>query len=74
MLKRRSDLDRIEAVDDTVAAILRTKTTWERAAMIFDANRTMRLLIEGHLRTLHPDWDATQIQSEIAHRMLYGAD
>ena len=65
---------RIEAVDDTVAAILRAKTTWERAEMIFDANCTIRLLIAGHLLTLHPDWDERQVQSEIARRMLYGAD
>ena len=74
MLRKQPDARRIEAVDDAVAAILRTKKTWERAEMIFDANCTMRLLLEGHLRTLHPDWDKQQIQVEVARRMLYGAD
>ncbi|MBI2843933.1 MAG: hypothetical protein HYX78_11085 [Armatimonadetes bacterium] len=74
MPKRMPNSKQIEAVDDDVAAVLKTKTTWERAEMIFDANDTMRLLIESHLRTLHPDWDDGQVSAEIARRMLYEAD
>jgi hypothetical protein len=44
----------------------------ERVAMVFDANRTMRLRIEGHLRTLHPEWTSEQVTAEIARRMLGG--
>jgi hypothetical protein len=38
-----------------MAEILRNKTTVERIEMIFAANRTMRMMIAGHLRTDHPD-------------------
>ena len=60
-------------VDDAVAEILRRKTPAERVDMAMTANRLMRLRIEGHLRTIHPDWDAAAIQAEIARRMLLGS-
>jgi len=66
------DPKRIEVVDPEMAEILRHKTTEERIAMIFAANRTMRKVIEGHLRTDHPDWDDAQIQAEIARRFSRG--
>ena len=53
-----------------MAAVLRGKTVAERLRMPFDANRTARLLIEGSLRTRHPDWTGFQIRQEIARRML----
>ena len=30
----------------------------------------MRLLIEGHLRGQHPDWDDARIQREVAQIMM----
>ena len=69
-MKWRLDPGQIEVVDDAVADVLRRKTPTERVEMILDANRTMRLLIEGHLRTWHPDWPDEQVAAEIARRML----
>jgi hypothetical protein len=62
----------IEVVDDTMAEIYRTKTPAERLAMVFAGNRTMRLRLQGHLRTYNPDWSDAEIQREIARRMLGG--
>lgn len=45
----------------------------ERVEMIFAANRTMRLLIAGRVKTDHPDWGEVQIQAEVARRMLEAA-
>ena len=59
----------IELLDEAVVEILRRKTKTERVAMIFEANRTMRLRLEGHLRTRHPEWDDQAVQQEIARRM-----
>jgi len=73
-MKWRLDAGQIEVVDDAVAEILRRKTVAERAEMVFEANRFMRLVIEGHLRTVHTDWDDAAIQAEIARRMLLGSD
>ena len=63
----------IELLDEAVAEMLRRKTPVERVAMIFAANRTMRLRLEGHLRTRHPDWDDQAIMQEIARRMSRAA-
>jgi hypothetical protein len=63
----------IELLDEAVVEILRKKTPTERVAMIFAANRTMRLRLEGHLRTRHPDWDDQAVAREIARRMSRGA-
>jgi hypothetical protein len=61
----------IELLDEAVVQVLRGKTSAQRVAMIFAANRTMRLRLEGHLRTRHPDWDDLTLAREIARRMLY---
>ena len=71
---RRVDERRIEVVDDAVAEVLRRKTPAERIEMVLNANRLMRLRIEGHLRTRHPDWDDAAVHAEIARRMLLGSD
>ncbi len=73
-MKWRLDKGQIEVVDDAVAAVLRTKTPAERVAMICAANRTMRLRLGGHLRTIHPDWTDMQVAAEVARRMLGGTD
>jgi len=63
----------IEILDKAVVEVLRRKTPAERVAMIFAANRTIRLRLEGHLRTCHPDWDTQAVMQEIARRMSRGA-
>lgn len=71
-MKWRLDKGQIEVVDDALAEVLRRKTPAERVAMVSSANRTMRLLIEGHLRTRYPDWDDARIAREVARRMTRG--
>ena len=51
---------------------LRRKTPAQRLAMVFAADRTMRLRLEGHLRSRHPDWDSQTVMREIARRMSRG--
>ena len=64
------DLRRMEVLDDEMVAVLRNKIAVERVAMVFDANRTMRLILEGHFRDRQPDWDDHRIQAAIARRLL----
>lgn len=71
-MKWRLDDGQIEVVDDAVAEVLRHKTHAERIGMVFAANRTMRLRIEGFLRSLHPDWTDERINLEVVRRMSYG--
>ncbi|MCX7423131.1 MAG: hypothetical protein NT013_26840 [Planctomycetia bacterium] len=68
----RLDDGQIEVVDPFVAKCLRERTIAERVAMVFDANRTMRGLIEARLRMDRPSWSDQQIAAEIARRMLHG--
>ncbi len=69
----KGNLDRqIEVVDDRVAEILRRKSPAERVEIIFDLNRTMRVMIAGHLRSRHPGWTEEQVQAEVARRMTRG--
>jgi hypothetical protein len=63
----------VELLDEAVVDVLRRKTPVERVAMIFAANRTMRLRLEAHLRSCHPDWDDQTVMQEIARRMSRGA-
>ena len=59
----------IEQGDDMVE-VLRKKTSVERVAMVLDANRTMRLMLQAHFRERHPDWDDDQIAAAVARRLL----
>ena len=69
---RQIQLSRIELLDDAIVEILRRKTPLERVAMIFAANRTVRLRLEAHLRSSHPDWTDQAVAQEIARRMNLG--
>ena len=72
MSKWRLDAGQIEVVDEAVAKVLRSKEPSERVAMIGQANRTMRALLAGHVRTRHPDWSDEQVRREVARRLLRG--
>jgi hypothetical protein len=63
----------VELLDDRMVAVLRGKTAPERVAMVFDAERTMRLLLGAHLRWRHPEWSPSQIAAEIARRRRLGS-
>ena len=71
--KWRLDDGQIEVVDPALAAVLRRKTLAERIAMVSAAHKMVRLCIEGHLRTRHPDWPDAAIDREIARRMTRGS-
>jgi hypothetical protein len=71
-MRRVIDPRRIEVVDDDVVRCLRDKTPAERIAIGFAANRTVRLVIEGALRSDHPDWNDARVKAEVARRMLNG--
>jgi hypothetical protein len=72
-MKWRLDRGQIEVVDDATAEVLRKKTPAERVAMISSCHQTMRLMLEGYLRTQHPDWDDSRVLADVARRMTRGA-
>lgn len=71
-MKHRLDDGQIEVVDDAIADALRQVSPAERVRMICACNRTMRLLIAGHILTSHPDWGQARVSAEVARRMLRG--
>jgi hypothetical protein len=40
--------------------------------MVFEAERSMRRMLDAGLKSQHPDWSQTQIKQEIARRWLKG--
>ena len=74
MAERRLDPRRIEMVDPAMAEIYRRMPPWRRVQIALDANRTARLVVEGSVRTHHPDWDDDRVRAEVARRMLLGSE
>ncbi len=67
MLSRKMNL---ELIDERIVEIIRRKTPTERIAMILDANDMARSLAAAGIRHRYPEWDASQLQAEVARRML----
>ena len=72
-MKWRLDRGQIEVVDDRLAEVLRQRTPAQRVRMISQAHRTMRLVVEGGVRTRHPDWKDDRVKAEVVRRMTRGA-
>jgi hypothetical protein len=69
----RLDPGQIEVVDDTMAEVLRRKTPAERIALGFGLWTSAERMLMAHLKSTHPDWNESQIQSETARRLSHGA-
>ena len=65
-------LARGDAVDDTMAMILRSKTPAERLEIAFGMWRYARNTILRIVRADHPEWDPVEVQRETARRLLHG--
>lgn len=63
----------IEAMDDAMAAVLRSKTGAERLAIAGGMYTDARRMLLSHLRAEHPDWDVKRIEKETARRLSHGA-
>ncbi len=64
------DYRRIEVIDPEIAKIMRGKTVAQKISLVIEANRTMRALIAGRIRSDNPAWNQVQIDQEVARRML----
>jgi hypothetical protein len=63
----------VEILDDAMVRVLREKTPAERTAMVFDAERTMRLMLQADVEWRHPDWNPQRVREEIARRFRGGS-
>ncbi len=69
-MSRTIDYRRIEMLEPEVVEMLRGKTAAEKVAMVFDAERTLRMMLEAHLKWRFPKWTEEQVREEIARRWL----
>ena len=63
----------VEILDDAMVEVLRRKTAVERIAMVFDSERTMRLMLQADIAWRHPDWSNQLVAEEIARRFRNGS-
>lgn len=59
-----------DAVDDTMAMILRSKTPAERLEIAFGMWRYARDTILRIVQAEHPEWAPVEVQRETARRLL----
>ena len=69
-MSRTIDYRRIEMLEPEVVEMLRGKTAAEKVEMVFDAEKTLRMMLEAHLKWSHPNWSDEQVRQEIARRWL----
>jgi hypothetical protein len=62
----KPDIDRIEAVDDEIAASLREMGPAKRLALLFQAERFARDLMRAGARSRHPEWNEAEVEKEVA--------
>ena len=68
------DPTRIEVIDDQMAAIWRSKTGAERIAIANGMIRSVRQVLESHLKSAHPEWTPGQLSREVGRRIFHGLD
>ncbi len=66
-------IDRIETVDDEIAASLRKMGPAKRLALVFQAERFARGLMRAGARNRHPEWNEAQVEKEVARLWADGS-
>ena len=66
-------IDRIEAVDDEIAASLRGMGPANRLALVFQAERFARDLMRAGARNRHPEWNEEEVEKEVARLWADGS-
>lgn len=67
------DWRRIEVMDEAMAEVLRRKTPAERIAIGFGLWRSAQKMLGAQLASSHPEWDARELEREVARRLSHGA-
>jgi hypothetical protein len=63
--------DKVEIVDEQMAAVLRQKTPAERLKIAFNLWEFTRSTLRRQLAATHPDWTHEEVCREAARRMLH---
>ncbi len=62
----------VELIDDAMAHMLRGKSEVERLQIAGRMWRSARVMLRAAIRSEHPEWDAQQLNREIACRISHG--
>ena len=63
---------RIDVVDEAMAAILRKKTPAERLEIGFEMWRFARDMIRENVKAEHPQWSQSDVDRLVARRLSHG--
>ena len=69
----RLDAGQIEVIDDIMAEVLRRKTPAERLRIGFNLWESAYSMLKVHLGKTHPEWNAGQLEKEVAKRLSHGS-
>jgi hypothetical protein len=69
----KTEPDRIEIVEDDVAAALRKMEPATRLELVFQAEKFTRMLMEAGVRSRHPGWTEEDVHKEVARLWLHGS-
>ena len=69
----RLDAGQIEVIDDIMAEVLQLKTPAERLRIGFNLWESAHRMLKVHLGKTHPEWNAGQLEKEVARRLSHGA-
>ncbi|MGH7233771.1 MAG: hypothetical protein ACREJU_20780, partial [Nitrospiraceae bacterium] len=59
--------------DEVMAEVLRKKTSAERIGIGFAIWTSAQRMLQAHLASSHPEWDAGRVHREVARRLSHGA-
>lgn len=66
----RVDYSLIEVMDERMPAVLRAKTPAERLQIGFGLWASAQKMLQTHLTTQHPDWDAAHVFGRSRHKAV----
>lgn len=66
------DPNRMEVVDEAVAAILRGMSHAQRVEQVFQAGTLARTMMAAGVKSRHPDWSDQEVRQEVARIWLRG--
>jgi len=72
MSRWRLDAGQIEILDEDLARVLRAKTRAQRVAMIGEAHRIARRMLEAQVRRRQPELDDAAVARDVARSLLRG--
>ena len=69
--RSRAPMSRIDVIEDSMVAVLRNKTEWERLEMAFGMWEMAEGILGDVIAAEHPDWTPAQVRQLVARRLAH---